>query len=104
MHRCPWMRQDGNTRKSFQSANKAAIRLADNDTYIRTVIFSGNTTILLNPVIRYDGSAPVRKSSEIIWSLTLLKWLGYLILITLVLILIRARRKKRSKLQSDADR
>jgi hypothetical protein len=50
--------QDGAVRKVAEQATQASYQFRPDDTYIRAVVRSTNLTLLLNPVIRYDGSAP----------------------------------------------
>ncbi|HEX4347823.1 MAG TPA: hypothetical protein VHZ73_09635 [Vicinamibacterales bacterium] len=48
--------QNGNIRGTVKSTLTAGYTFDDNDTYIRTVIRAGKTTMYLNPVVRYDGA------------------------------------------------
>lgn len=47
--------QNGVVRKSVSSVTAADYTLTDDDTYVRTVVTSPQTTLFLNPVFRWDG-------------------------------------------------
>ena len=47
--------QNGAIRKSVKHATSATYTFAADDTYIRAVIVSPDTTTFVNPVVRYDG-------------------------------------------------
>lgn len=51
--------QGGVVRKSVHDAMSADYTLTGADTYVRTVITSPQTTLYLNPVVRYDGALPL---------------------------------------------
>jgi hypothetical protein len=48
--------QDGTVRRTAKDASTAEYTMTDGDTYVRTVVTSPQTTLFLNPVIRWDGS------------------------------------------------
>jgi hypothetical protein len=48
--------QNGAIRKVAEKATQAHYAFQPDDTYIRAVVRSTNLTLLLNPVLRYDGS------------------------------------------------
>lgn len=47
--------QGGELRGAVQDAKTAAIKLEEHDTYVRTEIENPESTLFLNPVVRYDG-------------------------------------------------
>ena len=48
--------QDGAVRQTTREVREASYTVAPTDTYIRTVIETPQTTLFLNPVIRWDGA------------------------------------------------
>jgi hypothetical protein len=57
--------QDGIVRGSVKDTRSAEYRLTDDDTYIRAVVTSPQTTLYLNPVIRWDGRALPRPAASV---------------------------------------
>ena len=57
--------QNGNIHGTVKNALTAGYTFNDGDTYIRTVIRSGKTTMYLNPVVRYDGAHIPRPASTV---------------------------------------
>lgn len=49
--------QNGKALKVVKDTTSASYTIAPNDSYVRTVISTPNSTVYLNPVIRYDGAS-----------------------------------------------
>ena len=49
--------QDGVVRQTVMDAWRASYRMTDTDSYVRTVVTSPQTTMYLNPVVRWNGTA-----------------------------------------------
>ena len=49
--------QDGVVRQTVKDAWRASYRVTDTDSYVRTVVTSPQTTMYLNPVVRWNGTA-----------------------------------------------
>ena len=92
--------QDGLVRKTFENEDVARLGLEASDTYIRTEIKDEIATLVLNPIIRYDGVSLHTKSAEINWILTFLYWVGILLVTSVciwVWIYIRKKRNRSSR-------
>lgn len=63
--------------------------LNDEDTYVRTVVHSGNFMMYLNPVVRFNGGKLNFPEAKINWGLSILYWIAawgvYLLLIYYIL-------------------
>jgi hypothetical protein len=90
--------QEGIVRKSVLNSSQASLKLEYNDTYIRTEIEDGQSIMVLNPVIRYDGTSLPFKTAEINWFLTLIYRALFLtipaLFIYIILTTLLSRRKR----------
>ena len=89
--------QDGQVRKTVNNAEAARLELEASDTYIRTEIKDDITTLVLNPIIRYDGDHLTTQSAEINWLLTTLYWIFILLVISGCIWAGITLRKKRNR-------
>jgi hypothetical protein len=89
--------QDGQVRKTANNAEAARLELEASDTYIRTEIKDDITTLVLNPIIRYDGDHLTTQSAEINWLLTTLYWIFILLVISGCIWAGITLRKKRNR-------
>lgn len=84
--------QNGVARKTVKNANSAEYTFADNDTYVRTVVETPQTTLFLNPVIRFNGAQlpKPRASVDALATWTIRGGIG----LGIVLIALALRRRK----------
>ena len=87
--------QDGHVRKTVNDAEVARLKLEETDSYIRTEVKDDVTTLVLNPIIRYDGVHLTTKSAGINWLLTSLYWIGILLVVSGCILARIYLRKKR---------
>lgn len=87
--------QEGKTLQTFSDTNTAQYIIKENDTYVRTVFnYSDNTSLCLNPVVRYSGDQVVSlKTAKINVKATLYLRIAYF-LIFLTIAYFYARRRK----------
>ncbi|HUR32707.1 MAG TPA: hypothetical protein VM032_02875 [Vicinamibacterales bacterium] len=64
--------QDGAPRATYKDTLSAEYAFAAADTYVRTIVVSPQTTLFLNPVTRWDGSALPTPSASVdgVWTWT----------------------------------
>ena len=94
--------QEGQIRKIDKSARSPFITFSAQDKYIRTEIeFANRITFYLNPVCRYDGSAPATLPEPVVdhYRTRLLRIIGFatLIFIGINVILLKKRFRKRKQ-------
>ena len=90
----------GSVKKVIKNSNTATYIVNKNDPYIRTeILFSDNSIMYLNPVIRYSGTFPVTlKTAEVDSSATLRLRIIYFVMGLIIAYLIaRYRIRKKSK-------
>ncbi len=87
--------QEGKTLQTFSDTNTAQYIIKENDTYVRTVFnYSDNTSLCLNPIVRYSGDQVVSlKTAKINVKATLYLRIAYF-LIFLTIAYFYARRRK----------
>lgn len=91
---------EGITKKIVENSNSATYIINKNDPYIRTeILFSDNSVMYLNPVIRYSGTFPVTlKTAEVDSSATLRLRITYFVIgLILAYLIARYRIRKKSK-------
>ncbi|PLX11389.1 MAG: hypothetical protein C0598_08315, partial [Marinilabiliales bacterium] len=92
--------QDGKIKETFKNKYQASYVIKDDDTYIRTKItFPDNSSIYLNPVIRYSGEKPVSKISSSIdqRATNFLRIIYFLIALTAVYFYVKRKQNKQKK-------
>lgn len=90
--------QDGAVRYSVDEAHSASYRLAESDTYIRTVIRTPQTVLYLNPVLRWNGSRLPAPAATVDLAWTWVQRGGLAIGAVLVAWRLRARRTDSARL------
>ena len=94
----------GTVKKVIKKSNSATYIVNKNDPYIRTeILFSDNSIMYLNPVIRYSGTFPVTlKTAEVDSSATLrLRIIYFVVGLIIAYLIARYRIRKKSKQQNE---
>ena len=92
--------QGGKIMKTAKTGTGAKFIISEDDTYIRTEItFPDKNIFYLNPVVRYDGTAPgVMEKAEVNLARSLTFWIiSWSVVLVIVYLIIRRRRRKRKK-------
>jgi hypothetical protein len=84
--------QNGTVRKLVNDTTSASYTFAPDDTYIRTVVRSGETAAFLNPVVRYDGHQVQALTATIDSASTWTMRAGYVLASAAALALVFRRR------------
>ena len=84
--------QDGTVRHTLKDTLVASYTFTQSDTYVRTVVNSPQTTLFLNPVIRWDGTALPAPAATVNAAWTWMQRGG--IALACVALLIRARARR----------
>jgi hypothetical protein len=84
--------QDGLVRTTVKDATTASYALADADTYVRTVVTSPQTTLYLNPVLRWNGERLPTPAATVNGAMTWIQRGAVAGACVLIVVLVRARR------------
>jgi hypothetical protein len=83
--------QDGRVRETWKDCAYADYTFADDDTYIRTVVKAPQTTLYLNPVVRWDGAGLPAPKATVDQAWTWTQRGGILLACTMVAVRVRGR-------------
>jgi hypothetical protein len=90
--------QEGKILQSFKDTKTATYAIKETDTYVRTVFnYSDNTSLCLNPIVRYSGEkVSTLKTAKINTKATLYLRIGYFLIFLLLAYFYASRRKNNS--------